>query len=405
MYKPKKTISEFSYKNLDLSKSRVVLRSCLNVITDDQGVMTDSTRFYESLPLIDELADKAENLVIIGHLGRPSSREKKFSFAGIANELQEQLVLKNIRVELISELDNASIEKIQANNNTKNENKVIFLLENIRFFSGEDSKVPEERSEFAKTLSTLGNTFINDAFADYRESASTHSIAQILPSYIGPVFMKEVTSLLEFHNPKKPFIAVLGGAKLSEKLDALHELASFADKVLVGGAMAYTLLMAKGINVGNSLVEEDKLDVAKDIITKFGDKLVLPVDHVVASSFNEESPVSTIDSQSVPAGMLAVDIGPKTIALFEEFISSAKSILWNGPMGVFEWDHTASGTKKVIEAISANQQAYTLVGGGDSIAAINKFHITGFDNLSTGGGALLSLISYNEFPTLDVILK
>jgi len=226
-----------------------------------------------------------------------------------------------------------------------------------------------------------------------------------LPSYLGPVFVREVEAMSNFANPKRPFLAILGGAKLSEKLDALNALAQSADKVIIGGAMAYTLLLSDGVHIGKSLVEADKLEIAKEILAKYRDKLILPVDHVVASEFSSDSEVSTIPAVNIPEDRIAVDIGPETQRLFVNEIKQAKSILWNGPMGVFEWEQTAQGTRKVGQAIVDNKDAYKFAGGGDSIAAINKFDLTGFDHISTGGGAMLAFLSYDTFPTLDIILN
>jgi phosphoglycerate kinase len=197
---------------------------------------------------------------------------------------------------------------------------------------------------------------------------------------------------------------VLGGSKLSEKLDVLSSLGEQADKILVGGAMAYTLLKAKGIEVGNSLIEADKLDVAKEIVVKYGTKLILPVDHLVADTFNEYSSYEYIDNENVPEDNLAIDIGKKSIELFINEIKTAKTILWNGPIGVFEWAQSAAATKEIGQAISETS-AYKVLGGGDTITAVNKFKLTGFDHICTGGGAMLAFLSNEKFPTLDVILK
>lgn len=404
MYKITKDLQQYSYKNIDLPNSRVIVRTCLNVAVDSEGKVTDPTRFYESLPLIKDLALNAQNVVLTAHLGRPQTREKKSSFWNVAEMLTESLRNDNVEVVLVDDLTPDWIDKIQHNNNT--ESKKVFLLDNIRFFKGEDSKHKTERMGFAKLLATLGNTFINDAFGDYRESASSYDLATLLPSYLGPVFLKEVEALSKFSNPNM-LVSVLGGAKLSEKLDALNSLAEVSKKIVVGGAMAYTLLKAKGVRVGKSLVEEDKLDLAKDVLAKYGNKLVLPVDHLVAEEFNvnaANSAYNTSDEQ-VPDNTVAIDIGRRTIELFEQTISIGNYILWNGPMGVFEWDKSSIGTLEVGKAIEKNGTAYKLAGGGDSIAAINKLQLKGFNHISTGGGAMLAFLAYDKFPTLDVIIN
>jgi phosphoglycerate kinase len=404
MYKTDKDLGDYSYKKIDsLEEKSILIRSCLNVAVDDEGRMTDPTRFYEALPLIKELAGKVKTLIITAHLGRPESREKKSSFWHVAQVLNEELKKDNsdLVVELVEELDEKSMDQIR-NNSDKNR---IFFIDNIRFFKGEESKDLSERKEFAKKLASMADVFINDAFPDYREAASTYDVAEILPSYLGPVFLKEAEALKVFSNPKKPFIAILGGAKLSEKLDALNALGNIADRIIIGGAMAYTLLKAQGISVGKSLVEEDKLEVAKEILIKFGEKLVLPMDHMITAKFDKEADFSYTENVEIPDGSIAIDIGKKSIENYKEIIRSAASILWNGPMGVFEWVHSALGTLEVGKSIEANTNAYKLSGGGDSIAAINKLGLKGFNHISTGGGAMLSFIAYDKFPVLDVILK
>lgn len=405
MYKVNTDLNKFSYKNIDLANARVIVRTCLNVSVDSNGKVTDATRLYESLPLIKDLALNAQNVILTAHLGRPEQRERKSSFWNVAEMLSQSLRENHIEVILVDDLTNEWIDKMTHNINSS-ESKKVYLLENIRFFEGEESKDKTERMMFAKKLSMLADYFINDAFADYRESASTYDIATLLPSYLGPVFLKEVEALSKFNNVDI-LVSVLGGAKLSEKLDALNSLAEISEKVVVGGAMAYTLLKAMGINVGKSLIEEDKLDVAKEVIQKYGDKLVLPVDHVVANEFTEEAARNAYNTsdQNVPDSTVAIDIGWRTIKLFEETIILGNYILWNGPMGVFEWDRSSKGTLSIGQAIEKNGPAYKLAGGGDSIAAINKLQLKGFNHISTGGGAMLSFLAYEKFPTLDVIIN
>ena len=395
MYTLKKDISKFSYLNIqDIENKIVIVRSCLNVAVDKDGVMTDATRFYESLPLIKELASKAKKVIVTAHLGRPEKKEKALSFWNVTEKLREELEEDRIEVKLVDTVKDAKASKAK-----------VTVLDNIRFFPGEESKDLDARMKFAKELSGLADVFINDAFADYRESASTYDIATLLPSYLGPVFIKEVESLSKFSAPENPFVAVLGGAKLSEKLDALNALVEIADKVIVGGAMAYTLMKAKGIETGKSLIEADKLDIALEIVNKYSEKLLLPVDHLVAQEFKSKSPYEYTETEVIPVDSVAIDIGWNTIRKFKTELSNAKSILWNGPMGVFEWIHSSVGTKEVGSAIASNLDAFTLAGGGDSIAAINQFNLKGFDHISTGGGAMLAFLAYNKFPTLDVIVK
>lgn len=400
----KELLNQGYYEKVDLTDKVVLVRSCLNVATDEEGRVVDGTRFNESLVLIKDLAQKAKKVIITAHLGRPEKEEKKFSFWHIAelfNQAFEGITRDGqaIKVELVRNLED--IAKADLTNDYK-----VVLLDNIRFFPSEESKDLAVRKAFARDLASHADIFINDAFADYRESASTYDIAEILPSYLGPVFYKEVAALSAFSNPQKPFVAVLGGAKLSEKLDALNALLKIADKVIIGGAMAYTLMKAKGKSIGNSRIEEDKLTIAKEILAKSGDKLILPCDHIIVDTFiepSEEKCSNTPDVQ-IPDGKIAVDIGLQSIELFTEELSKAGSILINGPMGVSEWEVTSLGTQSILDAITANKNAFTLAGGGDTIAAINKFNMTGFDHICTGGGAMLSFLAYESFPVLDVIL-
>lgn len=405
MYKISKNLDQYSYKNIDLKNARVIVRSCLNVSVDNSGKVIDSTRYFESLPLLKELALNAQNVLITAHLGRPNGRSKDTSFWNVAELLRESLRENNVKVELVEDFSDKNIDLITHNRNDSN-NKTIFLLENIRYFEGEESKDKNLRLDFAKKLATLGNTYINDAFADYRESASTYDIATLMPSFLGPAFLKEIEALSKFSNPNN-LVSILGGAKLSEKLDALNALAEVSNKVIVGGAMAYTLLKALDVTVGNSLIENDKLNVAKEIVSKYQDKLVLPVDHLIANQFNQEASVvaKNTESANIPDNLIAIDIGSKTIKLFKSVISNADTILWNGPMGVFEWEKSSLGTLEIGKAIASNTKAYKLAGGGDSITAINKLNLTGFNHISTGGGAMLAFLAYTKFPTLDVILN
>lgn len=404
MYTTQKNLQDYSYKNItDLDQKNVVLRTCLNISVDGRGDMIDPTRILDSMPVIQDLATKAKNLIVIGHLGRPKGRNSSMSFQNnILNHLNMEFDNKVIFLEY---LDEETVTQTHAKLSQEKGN--IFLIENIRFFKKEDSKDPIERMEFAKLLSSMGDIFVNDAFADYRESASTYDIAKFLPSYLGDLFLKETWMLSKFNSPERPYVAVLGGSKLSEKLDVMNSLLQSADKVLVGGAMAYTLLKAKGVEIGNSLFEADKVELAKEILYKYAEKLILPVDHLVAADFTEEAVVSSMTTQgeSIQEGMIAVDLGPKTIDLYKDIISDSVSILWNGPMGVYEWEKSAVGTKEIGLAINNNQKAFKLAGGGDSIAAINKFGIKNIDHICTGGGAMLTFLANERFPILDVILE
>lgn len=404
-------LEKYHYKNITLKNKNVLLRSCLNVSIDDFGNIDDDTRLREALPVIKDIAERSDNLTIVGHLGRPDmtsslsmqSSTKKFSLKNVAQWFNKKFKEESFNYEVV--LLNSIDEIYHRIHTIKPEERKIYLLENIRFDPAEESKHLDERWKLALELSKLGDIFVNDAFPDYRESASTYDIAKVLPAYIGTAFYEEVKALSKFSDPEKPFVAVLGGAKLSEKLDAMESLLKIADTVIVGGAMAYTLLKAKGIETGKSLIEEDKLQVAQSMIETYGDKILLPIDHIIAEKFDEDQEFTMTSGQEIPQDMIAVDIGDKTIALYCEAIAAARSLLVNGPEGVFEWEETEKGTREIFSAIVANKDAYKLAGGGDSISAIHKFHIEHFDHISTGGGAMLAFLAYEKFPVLDVILR
>lgn len=388
-----------NYLKADLT-CNVLLRTCLNVSLKN-GEIQDFTRINESLPLIKELANKAARVVIIAHLGRPDGRDLSQSLKPVQYALEKEL---GEAIIFADELDSEWI-----NNNTEDfvPNKRIVLVENIRFFEGENSKEAEVKQSFAKQLAVLGDIFINDAFADYRESPSTFDVAKLLPAYLGPVFYKEVKALATFSNPERPFIAVLAGVKLSEKLDSLNALLELADKVLVGGALAYTILKAQGHTIGTSLREEDKLELAKEMLAKYQTKLILPIDHIAVTEFKQpttEDQYLIIDSVDIPDGLMGVDIGPKTQELYRAELANAATILWNGPLGIYEWGKTDAGTDAVISAIIANKDAYKLIGGGDSITVTNQLSVDDYNHICTGGGAMLAFLAYDDFPVLDVIL-
>jgi 3-phosphoglycerate kinase len=391
-------LAKMNFSHSNYQGRNVIVRSCLNVSYDDEQNITDDTRLLAALPLLKRLEKEAKSIVVLGHLGRPEGKKsKEYSLKPVANFLNEHLQEELV---FVDNLSNAR-EVISANAEKK-----VFLLENTRFDSREQSKKENKRMELARELAALGELFINDAFPDYRKAASTYEIAKLLPSYIGPAFISEIENLSNLADPSRPYVALLGGAKLSEKIDLIGSIAPTVDKLLVGGALAYTLLKAKGVNIGNSIVEEDKIEVASEILNKFPNKLMLPIDHITVSEFTEpedDSLVSTTSGQEISNGRIGVDIGPKTIEVYTATLEQAETILWNGPMGVFEWDATGKGTKSVMAAIAENDNSYSVTGGGDSLSAIEKFAISDFNHISTGGGAMLSFLSAEDFPTLDVI--
>ena len=381
-----------SYSNIPLVGKSILLRTCLNVVTDYEGNMIDDTRYQEALPLIKQISGKAKMLLITAHLWRPKNNEPQYSFVKISKQIELDIWKK------VTFIDNLDDLKFMSD--------WVFLLENIRFFPQEDSKNELDREELANILTQKCDIFINDAFADYRPSVSNYDVAKKLPSYIWPVFEKEIKELSLLSNPNRPFIAIIWWSKLSEKLDSLLSLLKIADKVLIWWAMRYTIFTAMWINMGNSLVEKDKLDVAREIIDMYWDKLVLPDDHMIVKEFNDPSIIwyKYTNDESVPDWYEAIDIWPKWIMRFVDEISKAKTILWNGPLWVFERDLSSRSTMEIGKAISDNNLAYKLAWWWDSLAAISKLWLTWFNHLSTWWWAMLSYFAYESFPVLDIIL-
>lgn len=382
-------------RDIDLDNKRVLLRVDFNVPIKD-GVITDETRIVEALPTIEYiLAKPGTSLVIMCHLGRPAgdgTREPQFSVKPIAKRLSEKLDRP------VQYIDDTIGEKVEAAAKALKPGEILFL-ENVRYYKAEKKNDPE----FAKQLSALGDVYVNDAFGTaHRAEASTEGVAHYLPSAAGFLIEKEVKFFAPIlTNPDKPLVAIIGGAKVSSKIAVLESLLKTADTFIIGGGMAYTFLKAKGFEVGKSLLEADFLDTAKNFLAaaeKAGVQVLLPVDNVVASEFNENAEATVIDSDNIPADKMGMDIGPKTIELFSKAIIPAKTVVWNGPMGVFEFDKFANGTKQVAMAV-AECQGTTVVGGGDSVAAANKFGLSKkLSHVSTGGGASLEFLEGKKLP-------
>lgn len=382
-------------RDIDLDNKRVLLRVDFNVPIKD-GVITDETRIVEALPTIEYiLAKPGTSLVVMCHLGRPAgdgTREPQFSVKPIAKRLSEKLDRP------VQYIDDTIGEKVEAAAKALKPGEILFL-ENVRYYKAEKKNDPE----FAKQLAALGDVYVNDAFGTaHRAEASTEGVAHFLPSAAGFLIEKEVKFFAPIlTNPDKPLVAIIGGAKVSSKIAVLESLLKTADTFIIGGGMAYTFLKAKGYEVGKSLLEADFLDTAKNFLAaaeKAGVQVLLPVDNVVASEFNENAEATVIDSDDIPADKMGMDIGPKTIELFSKAIIPAKTVVWNGPMGVFEFDKFANGTKQVAMAV-AECQGTTVVGGGDSVAAANKFGLSKkLSHVSTGGGASLEFLEGKKLP-------
>ncbi|WP_430607530.1 phosphoglycerate kinase [Enterococcus sp. AZ170] len=391
----KKTI-----KDVDLKDKKVLVRVDFNVPLKD-GVITNDNRIVAALPTIKYVIDNGGKAILFSHLGRVKTEEDKAgkSLKPVAECLGELL---GKPVTFVPETRGAELET--AVNNMKDGDVLVF--ENTRFEDIDGKKESGNDAELGKYWASLGDVFVNDAFGTaHRAHASNVGIASTgIPTVAGFLMEKEIKFVGEAVTaPKRPFVAILGGAKVSDKIGVIENLISKADKILIGGGMTYTFYKAKGMNIGNSLVEEDKVALAKELIEKAGDKLILPIDSVTAAEFSNDVPTEE-HSGDVPDGQMGLDIGPETIALFAQALEGAKTVVWNGPMGVFEMSNFAKGTIGVCEAIANLADATTIIGGGDSAAAAIQLGFADkFTHISTGGGASLELLEGKELPGLAAI--
>jgi len=389
-------MNKMSIKDVDIKDKRVLMRADFNVPLDENLRITDDTRIRAALPTIKYILDKgAKRLILMSHLGRPKGKvDVKFSLKPVAERLQELLNMP------VKKLDDCINVKSQVDSAKE---KVI-LLENLRFHPEEESN----DAAFAKELASLGDIFVNDAFGTaHRAHASTEGISRYLPSVAGFLMEKEIEYLAgALEDPQKPFVIILGGAKISDKIGVIENLLPKADSIIIGGGMAYTFLAALDKKVGNSKLEADKINMAKKILEEATAKNVsieLPVDHIVAEKFDSSAQPRVIDAQDIPAGFMGLDIGPKTIEKFKGVLSSAKTIVWNGPLGVAEWDSFKKGSEEIARFI-ATLGATTIIGGGDTAAAIAKFKLEDkMSHISTGGGASLELMEGKLLPGIAAL--
>lgn len=390
-----RTINQLSEKDLDSKK--VLIRVDFNTPVKD-GKVTDNTRIVAALPTIKYLLDKGASLVVMTHLGRPKGEKKaEFSLKPVRDEFEKLLGKK---VSLASDVIGDDVKK-EVESLKKGD---VLLLENVRFYKGEEAN----DMDFAKTLASYGDLYVNDAFGTaHRAHASTEGVAHFLPSYAGFLIEKEVkfmSPLLE--KPEHPFVALIGGSKVSSKISVLESLSKTCDTIVIGGGMAYTFLKVQGHSVGKSLVEDDYIETAKSFLEstkKRGVKVILPLDHLCASEFNENADAVYVDSLDIPSDLMGLDIGKKTVAEIKGAIESAKTVCWNGPMGVFEFEKFSHGTEEVAKALSESD-AITVVGGGDSVAAVNKFHLSDkISHVSTGGGASLEFLEGKTLPGIKAL--
>ena len=390
-----RTINQLSEKDLDSKK--VLIRVDFNTPVKD-GKVTDNTRIVAALPTIKYLLDKGASLVVMTHLGRPKGEKKaEFSLKPVRDEFEKLLGKK---VSLASDVIGDDVKK-EVESLKKGD---VLLLENVRFYKGEEAN----DMDFAKTLASYGDLYVNDAFGTaHRAHASTEGVAHFLPSYAGFLSEKEIkfmSPLLE--KPEHPFVALIGGSKVSSKISVLESLSKTCDTIVIGGGMAYTFLKVQGHSVGKSLVEDDYIETAKSFLEstkKRGVKVILPLDHLCASEFNENADAVYVDSLDIPSDLMGLDIGKKTVAEIKGAIESAKTVCWNGPMGVFEFEKFSHGTEEVAKALSESD-AITVVGGGDSVAAVNKFHLSDkISHVSTGGGASLEFLEGKTLPGIKAL--
>lgn len=391
----KKTI-----KDVDLKDKKVLVRVDFNVPLKD-GVITNDNRIVAALPTIQYVIDNGGKAILFSHLGRVKTEEDKAgkSLKPVAERLGELL---GKPVTFVPETRGTELET--AVNNMKDGDVLVF--ENTRFEDIDGKKESGNDAELGKYWASLGDVFVNDAFGTaHRAHASNVGIASTgIPTVAGFLMEKEIKFVGEAVTaPKRPFVAILGGAKVSDKIGVIENLIEKADKILIGGGMTYTFYKAKGMNIGKSLVEEDKVALAKELIEKAGDKLILPIDSITAAEFSNDVPTEE-HTGDVPEGQMGLDVGPETIALFAQALDGAKTVVWNGPMGVFEMSNFAKGAIGVCEAIANLADATTIIGGGDSAAAAIQLGFADkFTHISTGGGASLELLEGKELPGLAAI--
>lgn len=393
----KKTIDQVS-----LASKRVLVRVDFNVPFDENKNVSDDKRIVESLPTIKKIIADGGKAILMSHLGRPKGQPNpKYSLQPVAKRLSELLGQEvKMAPDCIGAEVKAMAEALQPGE--------VLLLENLRFHAEEEKNDPE----FAKQLAELGEIYVNDAFGSaHRAHASTEGVTKFLAVAVAGYLMKKELDYLgnAIANPKRPYCAILGGAKISGKIDVINQLLDNVDTMIIGGGMAYTFYKAQGLEIGASLLEAEKIELAKELLERFGKskaKVLLPVDVVVAPEFNNDSPSAVVTIDKIPADKMGLDIGPETVKLFTDAIKASKTVVWNGPMGVFEFDNFAHGTNAVAQALvdATAEGAVTIIGGGDSAAAIAKAGLEKkVSHVSTGGGASLEFLEGKVLPGVEAL--
>ena len=392
----KKTI-----KDIDLKDKKVLVRCDFNVPQDENLEITDNRRIVAALPTIKYLLENNCKVILCSHLGRPKGQVKKeFSLAPVAKELSKLL---GKEVKLASDIIGDSAKELTANM----KNGEIVLLENVRF----DAREEANDKEFAKELASLAEVYVNDAFGTaHRAHASTAGVAEFLPAVAGFLMEKEINFLgTTLENPRRPFVAILGGKKVSDKIGVIDSLLEKVDTLLIGGAMAYTFFKAMGYEVGNSICEPDKTDLALETMEKAknkGVKMLLPVDTIVGKEFDPNTESKNVKYTEIPEGWEGFDIGPETIEMFKNELAVAKTVIWNGPLGLSEFKKFAVGTDTIAKFLGDMEDVTTIIGGGDSAAAIERMGIGDkFTHISTGGGASLEFLEGKKLPGVECLLN
>ena len=390
----KKTI-----RDIDLKDKKVLVRCDFNVPFDEEGKISDNRRIVAALPTIQYLLENNCKVILCSHLGRPKGEFKKeFSLAPVAEELSRLL---EIEVKLAEDVIGNSAQELTQNM----QNGEIVLLENVRFEAGEE----KNDEELSKKFASMAEIYVNDAFGTaHRAHSSTTGVASYLPAVSGFLIEKELEFLGKaLEEPKRPFVAILGGKKVSDKIGVIDSLLEKVDTLIIGGGMAYTFFKSMGYEVGNSICKLDKLDLAQDLIKKAKEKnvkLVLPVDNVIADEFSPDANTKIVDSDKILEGWEGLDIGPKTVELFKEELKNAKTVIWNGPLGLFEYEKFANGTRKIANVLANLEDCITIIGGGDSAAAVEKMGLADkMTHISTGGGASLEFLEGKKLPGIEAL--
>ncbi len=392
-------MSKKTVRDINVAGKKVLVRCDFNVPIDSQtGKITDNRRIRAAIPTIQYLLDNNAKVILCSHLGRPKGEvNPKYSLKPVAEELSKLL---GKEVKLAKDVIGPDAEKLTSNM----KNQDVVLLENVRFHKEEEKNDPE----FAKKLASFAEIYVNDAFGTaHRAHSSTAGVADYLPAVSGFLIEKELEFLGKaLENPERPFVAILGGAKVSDKIGVIENLLEKVDTLIIGGGMAYTFYKALGHDIGTSICEEDKIDLAKTILEKAKQKnvkLLLPLDNHVSSEYSNDGEDKFVDKEEIPDGFMGLDIGPRTIEAFKESIKTAKTVLWNGPLGVTEFPKFAEGTRAIANAL-AQSQAVTIIGGGDSAAAIEKMGLADkMTHISTGGGASLEFLEGKVLPGIDCL--